>query len=128
MLASALKGFVLTLICLSPAVMADESKFLDLGPEHGPGRQVWLATCASCHGYGIAGAPIPMKPKDWLERVNKDKAELYDHAVNGFFGESDTYMPPKGGNEQLDDAEVRQAVDYMLALASYYITQRNDTQ
>jgi cytochrome c5 len=81
------------------------------------GRLVWLGTCESCHAYGIAGAPRPTQPDDWSERVIKPKSTLYEHAIDGFFGPDDTYMPPRGGNEQLSDDEVKAAVDYMVEFA-----------
>jgi cytochrome c5 len=87
------------------------------------GRAVWLANCEGCHGYGIAGAPIPMKPAQWEARIARGKAVLYEHALNGFFGPEDTEMPARGGNAALSDDEVRAAVDYMVALANYYIQQ-----
>ncbi|HHC74814.1 MAG TPA: hypothetical protein ENK78_07045, partial [Thiothrix sp.] len=58
-------------------------------------------------------------------RVEKEKTTLYDHAINGFFGKDDTMMPARGGNDQLSDDEVKAAVDYMVALARYYIKQQN---
>jgi len=85
------------------------------------GRTIWLGTCENCHGYGTAGAPIPMQPSDWKERIEKERATLYDHAINGFFGPDDTMMPERGGNPELTDDEVKAAVDYMVALATYYI-------
>ena len=30
------------------------------GTQLAQGRAVWLADCEGCHGYGVAGAPIPM--------------------------------------------------------------------
>lgn len=87
------------------------------------GRAVWLANCEGCHGYGIAGAPIPMKPGQWEARLAQGNAVLYDHALNGFFGPEDTEMPARGGNAELSDEEVRAAVDYMVALANFYIHQ-----
>lgn len=106
---------------LSGALYATDDQFVALDSHLEPGRQIWLATCASCHGYGIAGAPIPMRIRDWMTRVEKSKTELYSHAINGFFGPGDTYMPPKGGNDNLSNKDVERAVDYMLALAIYYI-------
>ena len=62
-----------------------------------------------------------MQPIQWKDRVKKQTDELYNNAINGFFGPGDTYMPPRGGNQQLSDAEIKQAVNYMIALAKYYI-------
>ena len=50
------------------------------------GRELWLQNCESCHGYGIADAPVPMNPEDWGQRLSKGKQLLYDHAINGFIG------------------------------------------
>lgn len=86
------------------------------------GRVIWLDNCEGCHGYGIAGAPIPMEADQWRERLQKDQATLYRHAINGFYGPDDTIMPGRGGNPSLSDLQVRQAVDYMTALARYHLT------
>lgn len=85
------------------------------------GFKIWIGTCEGCHGYGIAGAPIPMESAAWKNRINKGKPILYQHAIEGFFGPNDTQMPERGGNPELTDDEVKAAVDYMIALATYYI-------
>lgn len=100
---------------------ADSSAYVELQGDLSQGRSIWLANCEGCHGYGIAGAPIPMEPSDWAPRLAKSKAVLYGHAINGFFGPEDTMMPERGGNPDLSDDEVKAAVDYMAALAAYYI-------
>ena len=92
------------------------------------GRVLWLANCEGCHGYGTAGAPIPMVPAEWEGRLGKARETLYKHAIEGFFGPDDTMMPPRGGNEALTDDEVRAAVDYMAALATSYLEQGEITQ
>ena len=81
------------------------------------GRVIWVDNCMTCHGYGIAGAPDPNKAKAWAHRLEKPRETLYDHALNGFFGPDGTMMPARGGHEDLTDAEVKLAVDYMAAVA-----------
>ena len=93
-------------------------------PSLAQGRVLWLDHCETCHGYGIAGAPIPMRAEDWRPRLARDRSQLYLHAIEGFFGPEDTYMPPRGGNPQLSDEQVRLAVDYMVDLAGYYLRQQ----
>jgi cytochrome c5 len=101
---------------------ADNGAYIELqGDQLLQGRAVWLANCEGCHGYGIAGAPIPMQATDWAPRLDKGMNVLYEHAINGFFGPDDTMMPERGGNPNLTDQEVKAAVDYMAALANYYI-------
>lgn len=121
MRAAGILAIIGTALANLPA-MADNSAYIELpGKSLAQGRTVWLGTCEGCHGYGIAGAPIPMKPAHWAPRLQKGKTVLYDHAINGFYGPDDTVMPERGGNAALTDDEVKSAVDYMTALAAYYI-------
>lgn len=122
-------GLVAALLAVAPgATAADPDAYVAFAdPPLEAGRTVWLANCEGCHGYGVAGAPIPMKPREWVGRLAKDRAILYDHAINGFFGPEHTMMPARGGNPDLTDEQVKAAVDYMAALAEHYI-QITETQ
>jgi cytochrome c5 len=111
-------GLVLLTIGGALADAAAYREFTD--PQLVQGRTIWIDNCEGCHGYGTAGAPIPMIAADWRDRLSKPRATLYNHAIDGFFGPDDTMMPPRGGNDSLTDNEVRAAVDYMTALAHHY--------
>lgn len=89
------------------------------------GRAVWLENCLGCHGDGTAGAPRPSRYDEWEARIAQKREVLYQHAIEGFFGPDYAMMPPRGGNEELTDAEVMAAVDYMLGLVEY-LRQNND--
>ncbi len=78
------------------------------------GQQVYQATCVVCHGAGIAGAPKTEDKSQWAKRIAKGVDALYASAVNGVQGGAGV-MPPKGGNPALSNAEVRAAVEYMVA-------------
>lgn len=78
------------------------------------GQQVYQASCVACHGAGIAGAPKLDDKGQWAKRIAKGVDTLYASAVNGVQGSAGA-MPAKGGNPALSDAEVRAAVDYMVA-------------
>lgn len=106
----------------------EETPYIEFSEEENlvKGRELWIKNCEGCHAYGIAGSPIPMKPKHWKERVKKDREVLHKHAIEGFFGEDDAMMPERGGNLKLTDDEVKAAVDYMVALAEYYIEKQTD--
>lgn len=107
---------------LRPAMADNDSEFLHFPSGNlTQGRALWIENCKGCHAYGTAGAPVPMKAEEWVHRVVKPKDTLYYNAINGFFGPDDTMMPERGGNPELTDKEVKAAVDYMLALAIYYI-------
>lgn len=80
------------------------------------GQQVYQASCAVCHGAGIAGAPKVADKGQWAKRIAKGVDTLYASALNGIQG-SGGAMPPKGGNAALSDAEVRAAVDFMVRQA-----------
>lgn len=80
------------------------------------GRAVWMGTCRNCHLLGVSGAPAVTDSAAWAPRIAKGKAALYHSALNGVKGSDGKFrMPPHGGNMQLKDEQVRQAVDYMVA-------------
>ena len=108
---------------------ASDTRFPNFTGEHlGHGKSVWQDNCSTCHAYGVADAPNPVYPDEWSFRLAKGKPVLYEHAINGFFGIDDAYMPPRGGNENLSNADVKAAVDYMARLAEFYIQQHEVTQ
>ena len=78
------------------------------------GQQIYQTTCVACHDAGIAGAPKLGDKSQWAKHIAKGVDALYASAVNGVQGSAGA-MPPKGGNPALSDAEVRAAVDYMVA-------------
>ncbi|WP_317205275.1 c-type cytochrome [Janthinobacterium sp.] len=76
------------------------------------GEKVYTATCLSCHGAGVLGAPKFGDAAAWQPRVAKGMEVLYTSALNGF-----KMMPPRGGNSVLKDEEMKAAVDYMVSKA-----------
>ncbi|MGH8648796.1 MAG: c-type cytochrome [Burkholderiales bacterium] len=78
------------------------------------GQQVYQAGCVACHDAGIAGAPKLGDKGQWAKRIAKGVDTLYASAVNGVQGSAGA-MPPKGGNLALSNAEVKAAVDYIVA-------------
>jgi c(7)-type cytochrome triheme protein len=75
------------------------------------GKDLYAKTCAVCHAAGVAGAPRLGNVADWQPRIAAGTARLYSSALQG----TPKGMPAKGGNTAASDAEVRAAVDYMLA-------------
>lgn len=78
------------------------------------GQKVYESTCIACHGAGVAGAPKFGDAQAWRKRVTKGVGALYTSAIKGLQG-SAGFMPAKGGNAGLSDAEVKAAVDYIVA-------------
>jgi cytochrome c5 len=83
-------------------------------PPSRDGQQVYQAGCVACHDAGIAGAPKVGDKGQWAKRIAKGLDTLYTSAVNGIQGSAGA-MPAKGGNPALSNAEVKAAVDYMVA-------------
>jgi cytochrome c5 len=74
------------------------------------GKKIFESTCTVCHGAGIAGAPKFGDKAAWGPRLATGIDTLYKVALTG-----KGTMPPKGGNKDLSDADVKAAVDYMVA-------------
>jgi c(7)-type cytochrome triheme protein len=82
-------------------------------PDKAAGKATYEKTCALCHGPGLAGAPRYGNKADWAPRAKAGIAKLHASALKG----TANGMPAKGGNLALADADVKAAVDYMLAAA-----------
>ncbi|MBE9561653.1 MAG: cytochrome c5 family protein [Proteobacteria bacterium] len=76
------------------------------------GKEVYDTSCSSCHRVGIAKAPIFGNKIDWESRITKPESALISSVINGF-----NIMPPRGGNNHLNDAEIKLAVQYMVQAA-----------
>lgn len=72
------------------------------------GDVVYKAVCAACHESGAAGAPKFADVAAWKPRIAQGYDKLVANAINGVRA-----MPAKGGNPDLDDAEVTRAVVHM---------------
>ncbi len=80
------------------------------------GKATYESTCEVCHATGVANSPRFGDKAAWKDRIAKGKPTLYEHAIKGFQGTSG-FMPAKGGNAGLSDADVKAAVDYMVGAA-----------
>lgn len=79
------------------------------------GQRVYNGLCISCHN-GLPNIPKVGDKAAWESRIAQGMALLYEHAIKGFISEGGLIaMPPKGGNLNLTDAEIKAAVDYMVA-------------
>ncbi|MET0089778.1 MAG: c-type cytochrome [Candidatus Thiodiazotropha sp.] len=113
---------ILTAVCLAGCSQSEDNtakapempRFAD--ENLAKGRGIWMGTCRNCHLLGISGAPAVTDFNAWEPRIAKGKTALYHSALNGVKGPDGNYrMPPRGGNSQLKDEQVRMAVDYMVA-------------
>ncbi len=76
------------------------------------GKAVYDAACSACHNAGVANAPKLGDKAAWALRAKAGKDALYASALKGKGA-----MPAKGGAVATPDADVKAAVDYLLAKA-----------
>jgi cytochrome c5 len=75
------------------------------------GKKVYDTACMACHATGAAGAPKYGDKAAWAPRVQTGMDALYTSSLKGKGA-----MPAKGGTS-LPDADVKAAVDYLVAAA-----------
>ena len=73
------------------------------------GQKFYTKSCGACHNSGVLDAPKLGDKAAWAELIKEGKDELTESAIKGV-----GKMPPKGGNAQLTDDEVEEAVEYMI--------------
>ena len=73
------------------------------------GKAIYESTCKRCHDSGVMGAPKISDKAAWKNRVAQGQASLGEHAIRGF-----KHMPPRGGNPELSDDDVKAAIKYIL--------------
>jgi cytochrome c5 len=93
----------------SVAAAAPAKPAASTGGDAGKGKAVYDSACVACHGAGVAGAPKLGDKGAWAPRIKQGTDALYQAALKGKGA-----MPPKGGQMQLPDADVKAAVDFML--------------
>jgi len=81
---------------------------LDLAAERS-GAQIVQAQCSKCHQEGVGGAPRIGDLAAWSPRLKGGLDGAVRAAIHGHGG-----MPPRGDRADLTDAEVRNAVIYMI--------------
>ncbi|MGX8882203.1 c-type cytochrome [Methylovorus sp. SPW-M1] len=72
------------------------------------GEQVVTAVCSACHAAGALGSPKIGDKAAWGPRIAQGYETLIKHAIEGIRS-----MPARGGNPDLTDNEVANAVAYM---------------
>ncbi len=78
------------------------------------GESVYAEACMRCHGPGEYGAPRLGDRASWQPRFHAGVDHLLDQAIEGLGA-----MPPRGGRDDLSDAELRAAIVHMLRAAGF---------
>jgi len=76
------------------------------------GARIYASGCNACHASGVAGAPKFGDKAAWAPRAQQGAAALTASVIKGKGA-----MPPKGGLASASDAEIRAAVEHLLAAA-----------
>jgi cytochrome c5 len=76
------------------------------------GEQTVQQVCSACHGAGLLGAPQIGNSAAWSARL-KEAGSVDGLLAVAARGRNN--MPPRGGESSLSDADLRAAIEYMLA-------------
>ena len=73
------------------------------------GEKMYNASCKVCHATDNMGAPAVGDAKAWNTVTEKGFDKVLANSINGTGG-----MPPKGGNMDLSDADIKEIVEFMV--------------
>ncbi len=97
-------------VCVEGQECAEESLFSSSSVSSmRTGKEVYDASCTTCHAIALAGAPRFGDKLSWGERANEDLDHLVETVTNGLGG-----MPPMGLCMDCSQEELTEAVQYML--------------
>ncbi|MEQ1661767.1 MAG: c-type cytochrome [Thiobacillus sp.] len=96
----------------APEAAAPAAAAGSANPDPAKGKTVYEANCAACHGTGVAGAPKAGDKAAWKARIGQGFDGLYQAALKG-----KNAMPAKGGNADLPEADLANAVGYLFVEA-----------
>lgn len=97
-----MKKLTATVLFSSLAMAASATAIAD-------GAATYTKACQACHATGAANAPKLGDKAAWGPRIAQGNDVLYTSVIKGKGA-----MPPKGGQMQLSDDEIKAAVDYMV--------------
>jgi len=84
----------------------------DLPPEtetKSKGEKLYDTSCKLCHANDTMGAPAVGDANAWKSVMGKGMEAVLVNAIKGTGG-----MPPKGGNMDLSDADIKEIVEFMI--------------
>ena len=72
------------------------------------GEKMYNTSCKLCHGTDTMGAPMVGDKEAWASVMEKGLDGVVHNAIKGTGG-----MPPKGGNVDLSDSDIKTIVEFM---------------
>ena len=94
----------------------------DVSPEVAQGRELFVGTCAACHGRDAHGMPQLGKDlhnNEYVQSLSQDElAEFFmeGRPINHPLNERGVEMPPSGGNPSLTMDDMQKIAAYVLTL------------
>jgi len=76
------------------------------------GEKLYTQSCSACHANKSIGAPVLGDKEAWSEIISKGEKTVFLNSINGL-----NAMPPRGGNMDLTDSQMKQIVDYMISMS-----------
>jgi cytochrome c5 len=79
------------------------------------GKSIYENNCVACHGVSGKGS-FPGMPDFTVQngRLSKSDSDLLSNIINGFQSQGSLMpMPPRGGNNQLSDADLNAVLKYI---------------
>ena len=92
----------------APSTVRDLPSEKEAG-EMSEGQKLYEATCSVCHASEAIGAPVVGNKETWAALSKKGLDELNKNAINGI-----NAMPPRGGNMDLKDDQIKTIIEYMI--------------
>ncbi|MEQ9617119.1 MAG: c-type cytochrome [Phycisphaerales bacterium] len=87
-----------------------------------PGYDVFVASCAACHGQGAEGIDqlgLPLSTSGFIRSQSDKELITFIKMGRASWDENNTTgldMPPKGGNPAINDAQLQSIIDYLRAV------------
>ena len=78
--------------------------------DHSRGEEIYKNACSSCHDEGVDDAPGMDDVVTWVQLMAAGNETLYASTINGKGA-----MPPKGGQKNLTETDIKEAVDYIIS-------------
>jgi cytochrome c5 len=98
---------------IAPKSVASEGLNTPMAIPKISGKDLYAQRCQECHAAGKDGAPKTGDVQAWGPRIAKGMDGLTSSAVAGH-----DKMPARGGLANISDAEVKLAIEHMVAKAS----------
>ena len=94
----------------------------DASPEVAQGRELFVGTCAACHGrdgHGMPSLGKDLHNNEYVQSLSQDElAEFFmeGRPINHPLNERGVEMPPAGGNPSLTMDDMQKIAAYVLTL------------